>query len=404
MAAAIACRVAAKTAAAAPATSTGTSTVLRHLRVVSCAATHEYPTYANVERLQARLQRELLSWKTAAAAAAATAAEEEDTTRTTSLSPKRPPQPPPPTLISFTPQPTYTLGRRQTAPLNDAERARLTAPLTMPSSPSPSPSSIPTSGTKTFTPAVTGAQRGGLATYHGPGQVVLWPVIDLRSPLHRGFSVRDYACLLEKTTIAALAKFGAGQSGGDGLRGFTTENPGVWVRRRRPGHGGGRHAQGDDERKISALGVHLRRHVTGLGVAVNFGMPVAGPEATNPWARIVACGLGDKGVTSIAAETAAAVASLSPEGEAGTGDVRHQQQADVIVGPEADSTAAEIANIWAAEFATRLGLLTTSATTTATGASPENGAKGSEIAASFSSPAVVMEHVIVKEGEGAGID
>ncbi|TGJ78333.1 hypothetical protein E0Z10_g10428, partial [Xylaria hypoxylon] len=41
---------------------------------------------------------------------------------------------------------------------------------------------------------------------------------------------------------------------------------------------------GGDARKIAALGVHLRRHVTGLGVAINYSTPVTGPAEINPWA------------------------------------------------------------------------------------------------------------------------
>lgn len=56
--------------------------------------------------------------------------------------------------------------------------------------------------------------------------------------------------------------------------------------------------------KIAALGVHLRRHVSGLGTAINVDMP--GPEITseavNPWARFVACGLEGKTVTSVKGE------------------------------------------------------------------------------------------------------
>ncbi|KXJ93726.1 hypothetical protein Micbo1qcDRAFT_38700 [Microdochium bolleyi] len=362
MAALKACRLAAQTAAEAPTTTTS----LRHLRIASSAATHSYPAYADVERLQGRLQRALLSWKAAAAAAAmatpSAAAENTTPSRSSQL-----PAPPAPSLISFTPQPTYTLGRRQTAPVDDTERARLTAPLTVFSSSSPSSRAE----TASFTPAVVNAPRGGLATYHGPGQVVFWPVIDLHSPLHRNFSVRDYACLLEKTTIAALATFTAGR-----LRGFTTENPGVWVRHGETaadGVDGAPAADNErDERKISALGVHLRRHVTGLGVAVNFGMPVSGPEAMNPWARIVACGIGDKRVTSIAAETGAATAGL-----------------DVTIGQEADSAAAELADVWAAEFATRLGLPTAAAA----GSTEEIrlGAMGASL------PAVTLERVIPED-------
>jgi lipoyl(octanoyl) transferase len=50
------------------------------------------------------------------------------------------------------------------------------------------------------------------------------------------------------------------------------------------------------------MGVHHRRHVTALGIAVNIDVPVKGSEDTNPWARFVPCGLEGKLVTSVAAE------------------------------------------------------------------------------------------------------
>ncbi|KAI8957466.1 hypothetical protein F5Y11DRAFT_85316 [Daldinia sp. FL1419] len=273
---------------------------LRHISIPSWSRTTppRYPTYALATRVQSRLQQELLAWKSL----------RNDPRR-------RPDAPPPlPTLISFTPAPTYTLGRRQTSPLSASELARLRAPLSVSSS-SCDDNDDERMTTAVFVPEVLHAPRGGLTTYHGPGQAVLWPVIDLRSPLHAHFSVRDYTCLLEKTTIATLQRV-------YGLAGFTTSNPGVWVRK-----------DNDplrDEEKISALGVHLRRHVTGLGVAVNVGIPVTGPETTNPWARIVACGLGDLGVTSVAAQL-----DLLP--------THH-------IAPE------DIAAAWAFEFAERLGL------------------------------------------------
>ncbi|KAI0403874.1 hypothetical protein F4802DRAFT_273229 [Xylaria palmicola] len=238
-----------------------------------------FPSYAFASHVQTTLQQELLAWKARPSAARGA--------------------PPPPSLLTFTPTPTYTLGRRQTEPLPESEAARLRAPLFLP--PSGESEKWPALDAHSrreaafFNPAVTHAPRGGLTTYHGPGQLVIWPVIDLHSPLHAHLSVRDYACLLEKTTIAALEKEW-------GLVGFTTDNPGVWVRSgasRNEERGG---KPGGDERKIAALGVHLRRHVTGLGVAINYSTPVTGPEETNPWGRIVACGLGDRGVTSVCAE------------------------------------------------------------------------------------------------------
>ncbi|KAI1421770.1 hypothetical protein F5Y12DRAFT_667629 [Xylaria sp. FL1777] len=253
-------------------------TALRHLTLPSqpSALLPQFPSYAFASRVQTALQQELLAWKARA--------------------PDFRGPPPPPSVISFTPTPTYTLGRRQTEPLSESETARLRSPLFVPTA-STSEGWVDSDGMSRrgnaafFLPAITHAPRGGLTTYHGPGQLVIWPVIDLHSPLHAHLTVRDYACLLEKTTIATLEQLW-------GLAGFTTANPGVWVRA-----GGSRGADvGGDERKIAALGVHLRRHVTGLGVAINYSTPVTGPVETNPWGRIVACGLGDREVTSVRAE------------------------------------------------------------------------------------------------------
>ncbi|KAI3327354.1 hypothetical protein HD806DRAFT_390745 [Xylariaceae sp. AK1471] len=293
----------------------------RHIRLPSnpSASLPRFPSYAYVSRLQTALQQELLAWKA------------------------RPPSsrgpPPPPTLLSFTPTPTYTLGRRQTEPLSESEAARLESPLFV-STLTASVNKEKNNGIETsdnngsrekerergrkafFRPEITHAPRGGLTTYHGPGQLVLWPVIDLHSPLHAHLSVRDYACLLEKTTIATLKRRW-------GIAGFMTENPGVWVWSAAGSRGG-------DERKIAALGVHLRRHVTGLGVAINYNTPVTGPEETNPWARIVACGLGDRSVTSVCAELGRSSSSTN---------LSHDD------GEEVEN----LADTWWSEFQARLG-------------------------------------------------
>ncbi|KAI1869412.1 hypothetical protein JX265_006502 [Neoarthrinium moseri] len=269
--------------------------LLRHIRIPPVPSTGKsvaprYPTYAHVDSIQSKLQARLLDYKA-------------------SLSSEHPKPAPAPSILSFTPAPTYTLGRRQTQPLSAEQERRLRAPLHVQHPVLNSRdghdkySAGEGSQSRSFAPEVTNTPRGGLATYHGPGQVVFWPVIDLHSPLHRHFTVRDYACLLEKTTIAALARATEvfspqgvtvlRDAEKTVIRGFTTkENPGVWVN--------SHPAQGPEhERKIAALGVQLRRHVTSLGVAVNISMPVSGPELTNPWGRIVACGIEDKGVTSV---------------------------------------------------------------------------------------------------------
>ncbi|KAI0458180.1 hypothetical protein F5B21DRAFT_43614 [Xylaria acuta] len=247
-------------------------TALRHITLRSnpSALFPQFPYYAFVSFVQDMLQKELLSWKAQPPASRG--------------------PPPPPSVLYFTPTPTYTLGRRQTEPLSDSEVARLQSPLFVAAS-----DVLRGPRKPAFQPTIIRAPRGGLTTYHGPGQLVIWPVIDLHSPLHAHLSVRDYVCLLEKTTIAALERVW-------GLAAFTTENPGVWVRSNGSQREDGSREGTGDERKIAALGVHTHRHVTGLGVAINYSTPVTGPAETNPWGRIVACGLGDRGVTSACAE------------------------------------------------------------------------------------------------------
>ncbi|RGP59262.1 lipoyl octanoyl transferase [Fusarium longipes] len=183
-------------------------------------------------------------------------------------------------LISFEPTPTLTLGRRQ-PPLTPAQASRFRAPLSvsLPNRRSPVPE-------RTFTPDVRQTSRGGLTTYHGPGQLVLWPVLDMHSPLFTHYSVMSYASHLEATTRRLLADL-------FGLETYTTrDEPGVWVYT----------SAGQPERKIAAMGVHHRRHVTALGIAVNIDVPVEGSEDSNPWARFVPCGLEGKLVTSVATE------------------------------------------------------------------------------------------------------
>lgn len=115
------------------------------------------------------------------------------------------------------------------------------------------------------------ALRGGQTTYHGPGQLTAYPIIDLRQ--HR-LGTRDYICVLEKSIIALCAKYG--------VKAKTTENTGVWV---------------TDDKKIAAVGVHLRRYVSSHGIGLNVDRRV-------DWGfgRIVACGLEGKIITSLEQE------------------------------------------------------------------------------------------------------
>ncbi|KAF4435398.1 hypothetical protein F53441_13500 [Fusarium austroafricanum] len=187
---------------------------------------------------------------------------------------------PRPHLLSFEPTPTLTLGRRQ-RPLTSEQMSRFKSPLfvTLPDRRDPILE-------QNFIPEVRQTGRGGLTTYHGPGQLVLWPVLDMHSPLHAHYSVMTYASHLEATTRRLLADL-------FGLETYTTrDEPGVWVNT----------AAGQPERKIAAMGVHHRRHVTALGIAINIDVPVEGHEDVNPWARFIPCGLEGKLVTSVTAE------------------------------------------------------------------------------------------------------
>ncbi|KAL1902100.1 hypothetical protein Cpir12675_000210 [Ceratocystis pirilliformis] len=188
--------------------------------------------------------------------------------------------PPQPIVFAFTPSPVFTLGRRMhEADISGSERAAIIADLQC---------SWPAHPTfNALKPQILPSTRGGLMTYHGPGQIVLWPTIDLHSPRHRHFGVRGYARLLENTTQNVLRN----------VCGIATElderEPGVWI---------GANARDSRLRKIAAMGVHLRRHISGLGVAVNMDVPVTGSAERNPWARFVPCGIRDRAVTSVQME------------------------------------------------------------------------------------------------------
>ncbi len=302
---------------------------LRHLHLPHHAPSL-YPPYSLASRVQEHLRRRQLDFKDATSSIGNINA--NTNTKVPPPPPGTPPgvmsaksasslpRPPPPVVMSFSPLPTFTLGRRQTAPLTEAERTRLQAPLYH-YSPTPAGAVSPTAPPPPppLPVSVIHSPRGGLATYHGPGQIVLWPVLDLKAPHHKHFTVRCYSRLLEDTTIATLRTL-------FGLSAFTTEDPGVWVLSRsshsaEPDTDGAKHVA-----KIAALGVHLRRHVSALGTAINIAMPGTDVTAAeiNPWARIVACGLEGKTVTSAAAEVPGGLAALDRQLAAGGAQTREE--------------------------------------------------------------------------------
>ena len=123
--------------------------------------------------------------------------------------------------------------------------------------------------------AVVETDRGGLITYHGPGQLVAYPIILLRG---RG-GPHWYVRTLERVIISVLAEFGLDATTVDG-------RTGVWT--------------GDGQRKIAAIGVKIAGGVAYHGFAIN-----VDPDLTM-FDGIIPCGITDRAVTSMAAELDAA--------------------------------------------------------------------------------------------------
>lgn len=134
----------------------------------------------------------------------------------------------------------------------------------------PGPSHIP----------VVATDRGGQVTYHGPGQVVAYPLLDLR---RRGYFVKEYVHRIEEAVIRTLAHVGVT---GHRLAGA----PGIYVRLDDPFAHAALTAPADPRNpfrglgKISALGIKVTRHCTYHGVSFNVDMDLA------PYQRINPCG------------------------------------------------------------------------------------------------------------------
>jgi lipoyl(octanoyl) transferase len=123
--------------------------------------------------------------------------------------------------------------------------------------------------------AVVRVERGGEVTYHGPGQLVAYPIVRL---VDRGLLLRPYVRALEAAMIATCAAAGVAAGRRDG-------HPGCWC-----------DADGPAPRKIGALGVRVERGVTYHGIALNVDTDL------RDFALIDPCGMPDVVSTSIAAE------------------------------------------------------------------------------------------------------
>lgn len=151
-----------------------------------------------------------------------------------------------PTLLTYEMHPVYTCGRR--------ERGKVTNDMIK---------HFEDNGKAEFVETY----RGGQTTFHGPGQLVVYPIIDLKS---FGITPKCYVSLLEQSIIDTLKVYG--------IDGMTTNETGVWV---------------TENEKVAAIGVHVRRNITSHGIALNINTD------TYWFDRIVACGLPDKRTTTM---------------------------------------------------------------------------------------------------------
>ncbi|WP_419471068.1 lipoyl(octanoyl) transferase LipB [Georgenia yuyongxinii] len=166
----------------------------------------------------------------------------------------------------------------------------------------------PTDGTP-----VVDVDRGGRITWHGPGQLIAYPIVRLRAPI----DVVAYVRVLEQAVIDLAAGYGV-----ETVR--VPGRSGVWV----PADARG------GERKLCAVGVRVARGVTMHGIAVNASCDLAAYD------RIVPCGIADAGVTSLSAETGRTVSVMD------IADATEQQLlralAQVAPGPSTDRAAVPV--------------------------------------------------------------
>ncbi|HEY3315347.1 MAG TPA: lipoyl(octanoyl) transferase LipB [Bacillota bacterium] len=138
---------------------------------------------------------------------------------------------------------------------------------------------VPPEGLAAEGVALEPTDRGGNITYHGPGQLMIYPILDLRG---HGRDIHLYLRRLEETVIRALRRWGINGGLREGL-------PGVWV----DGGGGGGGRAGLS--KIAAVGIAVNKWVTSHGSALNLDPNLAHFSLINP------CGMPGAGVTSVKA-------------------------------------------------------------------------------------------------------
>lgn len=145
-----------------------------------------------------------------------------------------------PMILTFEFQPTYTGGKRIKKSITQEEIARYEnfSPLVQ---------------KQNMKPKFVQVERGGQVTFHGPGQVVAFIILDLKT--FKDFPAKCFVSSIENATIQALANTKS-HNGGEplGLHAMKSAETGVWVSK---------------SKKIASIGVHVRRSVTSHGIAIN---------------------------------------------------------------------------------------------------------------------------------------
>ena len=146
---------------------------------------------------------------------------------------------------------------------------------------------------------VLDTDRGGRVTYHGPGQLVAYPIVSLKP---YGDDVHEYVRRLERVAIEGLTEHGVATGTIEGLTGVWTEgvppSDGRRAEKRTPASLLGPSAA-EEARKIGSIGVHVSRGVTTHGLAVNVNNDL------QPFECVVSCGIDNCRVTSLGRELGA---------------------------------------------------------------------------------------------------
>lgn len=147
---------------------------------------------------------------------------------------------PNPIVLTFEFEPTYTGGKRSKKAVSDEDIRNFE-------------NFRPKDQVKNKSPKFVQAERGGQVTFHGPGQVVAYIVMDLKS--FHSFPAKCLVSAIEGSTIDTLKSAPQGKHKTPlNLQATKTEETGVWI---------------DEENKIASIGVHVRRSITSHGVSIN---------------------------------------------------------------------------------------------------------------------------------------